>query len=380
MESVKTKSGIRELCDFGQSVWLDNISRSLIDSGELSRLIDLGITGVTSNPTIFDKAISGSPDYDDKIKELKNRGLGTFEIYDELTVRDIQDAASLFYPIYKETEGLDGYVSLEVNPLLAHKTKETIKEAERLYKEVNRPNLMLKIPATEDGFYAGRKLLSKGINVNFTLIFSLGQYLKTTDAFIKGAEEFLQSGGNLERIFSVASIFVSRIDTLVDKFIDEKINALKSRKYQDADRLLVLKGKAAVANVQLIFDSYLEKFSRDEFLRLESQGLKRQRALWASTSTKNPAYSDIKYVTELIGKNTINTMPTSTIEAFLEHGIIKDALGLEISQANEIVGSLNNFGIDIDKVCAELLRDGVLAFENSFNSLLKTIELKESKL
>lgn len=333
---------------------------------------------MTSNPTIFDKAISGSSDYDEKIRGYKSKGLSTFEIYDELTVEDIQDAADLFRPIFQETKGLDGHVSLEVDPLLAHKIEETIQEAERLYKKVNRPNVMFKIPATDNGFHAGRILLSKGINVNFTLIFSLEQYIQTTDAFIKGTTEFLKAGGDLRNIFSVASIFVSRIDTSVDKLINEKLITQKDQ----AKKIMLqnLKGKAAVANSRLIFAKYLEIFSKKEFFKLETKGLRKQRVLWASTSTKNPAYSDIKYVTELIGKSTVNTMPNSTIDAFLDHGIINNALSSDLSDANRIIVSLKNFDIDINQVCAKLLRNGVSAFENSFNSLLKTIESKKVKL
>ena len=378
MEIMQTETKVKQLCEFGQSVWFDYISRSIIDNGELSRLIDLGVTGVTSNPTIFDKAISGSLDYDEKIREFKDKGLDTFEIYDELTVRDIQDAADLFRSIFKQTKGFDGYVSLEVNPLLAHKTEETVKEAKRLHKKVNRLNVMFKIPATENGFQAARVLLSEGININFTLIFSLGQYIRTADTFIKGAKEFLKSGGDLRNIFSVASIFVSRIDTSVDKLIDENLTRLNN----ESKRITLqnLKGKAAALNSSLIFAKYLELFSKEDFLKLKEKGLRKQRVLWASTSTKNPSYSDIKYVTELIGKSTINTMPRATIDAFLDHGMIDSALSSDIRNAKEVINSLKNYDIDIEVVCAGLLRDGVVAFERSFNSLFNTIELKEEKL
>ena len=378
MEIMQTETKVKQLCEFGQSVWFDYISRSIIDNGELSRLIDLGVTGVTSNPTIFDKAISGSLDYDEKIREFKDKGLDTFEIYDELTVRDIQDAADLFRSIFKQTKGFDGYVSLEVNPLLAHKTEETVKEAKRLHKKVNRLNVMFKIPATENGFQAARVLLSEGININFTLIFSLEQYIRTADTFIKGAKEFLKSGGDLRNICSVASIFVSRIDTSVDKLIDENLTRLNN----ESKRITLqnLKGKAAALNSSLIFAKYLELFSKEDFLKLKEKGLRKQRVLWASTSTKNPSYSDIKYVTELIGKSTINTMPRATIDAFLDHGMIDSALSSDIRNAKEVINSLKNYDIDIEVVCAGLLRDGVVAFERSFNSLFNTIELKEEKL
>ena len=378
MRTVQIETKIRQLCEFGQSVWLDNINRAIIDNGTLSRLIDLGVTGVTSNPTIFDKAVSGSSDYDDRIKELKSRGLDTFGIYDELTVRDIQDAADLFSPVFEQTGGLDGNVSLEVNPLLAHKAEETIKEAQRLHRKVHRTNVMFKIPATESGFRAGEALLSKGININFTLIFSLQQYIQTAETFIKGAANFLRLGGDLRSISSVASVFVSRIDTSIDKSIEEILASLSD----EAKRITLknLKGKAAVSNSSLIFAKYLEIFSKEEFLKLKAKGLKQQRVLWASTSTKNPDYPDIKYVTELIGKSTINTLPMATIEAFLEHGEVINALTSNINSPQEVIKSLMNFDIDVNQVCIKLLKEGVNAFVKSFESLLKTIELKQENL
>ncbi|MDD5005467.1 MAG: transaldolase [Candidatus Omnitrophica bacterium] len=374
MEITQTETKIKQLSEFGQSVWLDNISRSIINNKELSRLIDLGVSGVTSNPTIFDKSISGSPDYDAKIRELKERSLSTFEIYDELTVKDIQDAADLFLPVFRQTKGFDGYVSLEVNPLLAHKTNETIKEAKRLHRKVNRPNVMFKIPATDNGFEAGKVLLSGGININFTLIFSLGQYIRTADTFINGATEFLKSGGDLRNISSVASVFVSRIDTVIDKLIGDKINNLRDETKKT--ELRNLRGSAAVANCGLIFAKSSEIFSQQEFLKLKEKGLRQQRVLWASTSTKDPVYSDIKYVTELIGKSTINTMPRPTIDAFMDHGTVKNVLAQDTKDAEHIIESLRNFDIDINQICAGLLKDGVTAFEKSFDSLLRAIELK----
>lgn len=368
---------IKELYEFGQSVWLDNISRAIIKNGYLKKLIDFDVSGVTSNPSIFDKAISESSDYDDKIREFKDKGFDAFKIYDELTIRDIQDAADLFLPVFKKTNALDGYVSLEVNPLLAHKVEETIAEAKRLYKKVDRINVLFKIPATNEGLQAGFILLSQGININFTLIFSLEQYKKTVDTFIKAAKKFSQDKGDLGSIYSVASVFVSRIDSVVDKLIDEKSVGLDAGKKVDIQKL---KGKAAVANSGLIYAKYSQVFSGKEFVDLEKRGLKKQRALWASTSTKNPSYSDIKYVTELIAKGTINTMPQATIDAFMDHGVINNALGKDSRQAESVFNSLGNFGIDVNKVCEDLLKDGVTAFEKSFNSLLNAIELKGDKV
>lgn len=361
------KTTIEKLGEFGQSIWLDNISRSMIESGRLKEMIGLGLRGMTSNPTIFDKAISSANDYDKRIEELCGKGKSTFEIYDELTVKDVQDAADIFKPVYDKTNGLDGYVSLEVNPKLAFNKDETIREAQRLFKKVNRPNVMFKVPATEPGFEAIEKLLSDGININVTLIFSLEQYIKTAGSFLKGMDGLSQKGKYLSKVHSVASVFVSRVDTVVDRMIDEK-NAPER-----------LKGKAAVANSQLIFQKYLEIFSGHGFKRLEEKGANAQRVLWASTGTKNPVYSDIKYVTELIGRNTVNTLPGDTLQAFLDHGIVKKALTSDIREARDIINSLNNAGIDVNDVCTGLLNDGIIAFEKSFDSLLTSIESKAGR-
>lgn len=362
------KTTIEKLGEFGQSVWLDNINRAMINSGRLKEMIGLGLRGMTSNPTIFDKAISTSADYDEKIKELAVSGKAIFQIYDDLTVKDIQDAADLFKPVYDKTGGLDGYVSLEVNPKLALKTQETIEEARRLCKKVNRPNVMFKVPSTDAGFDAIEELLAEGININITLIFSLGQYRKTAQAYLNAINKLVQKGKDLSKVHSVASVFVSRIDSLVDSQIREK-NASES-----------LKGKAAVANSRLIFNRFLEIFSGDEFRRLKKKGANLQRVLWGSTSTKNPAYSDIKYVTELIGKNTVNTMPDNTFKAFLDHGTIEENLTSDISDAQTVIDSLKGSGISIESVCAKLLEDGVVSFEKSFDSLLTSIETRAGKL
>lgn len=364
---------IHNLNKFGQSVWFDNINRALIDSGRLKDLIDLGLSGMTSNPTIFDKAISQSVSYDDRIIQLNKSGKSVFEIYDDLTVRDIQDAADIFRPVYEKTVKLDGYVSLEVNPLLASKPKETIEEAKRLHKKVDRPNVMFKIPATPAGFEAVEELLALGINVNVTLIFSQKQYEDTARAFLSGVKRFSKKVDDLSSIASVASVFVSRVDTYIDKIIDEPGNSTRNK-------LQSLKGKAAIANSQMIFKKYLDIFSQDDFRKLQSRNLRPQRVLWASTSTKNPEYSDIKYVTELIGRNSVNTLPDNTFDAFLDHGTIKESLPGNIENAKRVIDGLREFNIDVDNVCSTLLSDGVEAFEKSFNSLLQSIEEKSKNL
>ncbi len=362
------KTTIEKLNEFGQSVWLDNISRSMIDSGKLEKMISLGLRGITSNPSIFDKSIRLTDDYDKKIEELCNSGKSIFDIYDDLTVGDIQDAADILKKVYDQTQGLDGYVSLEVNPKLAFDRDATVKDAKRLFEKVNRQNVMFKIPATDAGFEAIETLIAEGININATLIFSLEQYIKTAKAYLNGIKKLKSSGKDLRRVHSVASIFVSRVDTTIDNMIGEN------------ERLLSLKGRAAVSNSKLIYSKYLEMFSSDEFKSLKENGANLQRVLWASTSTKNPEYSDIKYVTELIGKDTVNTLPDATLDAFLDHGIIEEALSSDITEANSIIDALRIFGINTDNVCEKLLQDGIKSFEKSFDTLLSSIEKKTREL
>ncbi|MFC1590556.1 transaldolase [Candidatus Omnitrophota bacterium] len=370
------RTNIERLNAFGQSAWLDNISRSMIDTGRLKGMIGAGLRGLTSNPSIFDKSISASADYDESIRELKNADRSTFEIYDDLTVRDVRDAADLFRGVFEESKGLDGYVSLEVNPKLAFNTRETIEEAKRLYKKVGRPNLMLKVPSTEEGFEAIEELTACGINVNCTLIFSLRQYEKTVRSYMSGIERFLQGGGSASAVRSVASVFVSRIDTVADKMLDQLIQKEASEKAKEKPS--ALKGKAAVANSKLIYKRYREFSASGEFERLKAGGANLQRVLWGSTSAKNPAYSDIKYVSELTGKDTVNTLPEATFKAFLDHGVIEEGAMSEdnIKKAADAVNELKGLGIDVDAICEQLLTDGVAAFENAFDSLLVSIEKK----
>jgi transaldolase len=346
----------------------------MIETGKLKEMINLGLRGMTSNPTIFDKAISSGTDYDEKIIELCNEGKSTFEIYDELTVRDVQDAADILLSVYRQPNGLDGYVSLEINPKLAYKTEETIEEGRRLYKKVNRPNLMFKVPSTLQGFKAIEELIASGISVNVTLIFSLEQYINTANAYMRGIKRLIQNKGDAKRVCSVASVFVSRIDTYTDNLLDSLLTKEKSEERKNL--ILSLKGKAAVANSHLIYKEYSRIFSSDEFRQLQEEDVSVQRLLWGSTSTKNPNYSDIKYVTELMGKNTVNTMPLATFNAFLDHGRVKETLTPDASSSQKIILTLRELGIDINEVCNQLLKDGVLAFEKSFDSLLSSIEKK----
>jgi transaldolase len=368
------KTILHELVEFGQSAWLDYISRSTIDSGKLAALIEQGVMGVTSNPSIFNNAVSKSADYDAHIKEMASKGKSVFEIYDELTVRDIQDAADMFRPVWDRTHGMDGYISLEIDPSLAYDTDKTIAEGLRLHARVDRPNLMLKVPATDKGFPAVTTLISKGANVNITLIFSLHNYTKAAQAYLAGAEEYLNNNGDPQRVCSVASVFVSRVDTLVDTMLEEFID---SENDEDAiNTLEALRGKAAVANAALIYDNFCDLQKSERFTALSARGIRLQRIVWGSTSTKNPEYSDIKYVTELIAKNTINTVPENTLHAFIDHGAIKETLTQNMVPAHKVITDLAMAGIRMNEVCATLLKDGVKAFEQAFTALLGSIEKK----
>ena len=363
-----SKTTMEQLGEYGQSIWLDYISRPLLKTGKLQGMIAQGLRGMTSNPSIFNESISNSSDYDENIAQLSEAGKSAFEIYDDLTVQDIKDACDIFLPLYKKTNFLDGYVSLEINPKLAMDTDASIKEGLRLFRRVAHPNAMIKVPATDAGFPVIEELLSQGVNVNTTLIFSLEQYEKTAYAFLKGAQRFSQQGGDLKRLGSVASVFVSRIDTAIDKMLGEKGEK-------------ALQGKAAVANSKIIFKRFGEIFSSNDFNSLAKEGCLPQRVLWGSTGTKNPAYSDIKYVTELIAKPTVNTVPEKTINAFLDHGNAKEAFSAkDIGDAQKVVSDLQKFGTDINDVCGKLLLDGVKAFETSFEALLAAIESKARSL
>ena len=352
-----------ELYRLGQSVWLDNINRRLILSGGLERMIETGLSGLTSNPSIFEKAISAGADYDPLITELNRRGSSAFEIYDELTLADVRDAADAFLEVFRRRQGRDGFVSLEINPKLAHDVEETVKEGKRLFGRLNRPNCMLKVPATESGFKAIEELVSYGVNVNVTLIFSLAQYIGAAEAYIKGINRFIKNKGDAGRVHSVASVFVSRLDTAVDSLLE---GLGKPH----------LKGRAATSNCALIYKKSLEIFSSSSFKSLKDRGVNPQRVLWASTSTKNPDYSDTKYVTELIARDTVNTLPEPTFQAFLDHGKVKEALTGEVSWAESHIAALSEAGIDINQECVRLQQEGIAAFEKAFDLILSTVETK----
>ncbi len=373
-----SKSTIEQLAEFGQSAWLDYISRSLLESDKFKNLMDQGLRGMTSNPSIFQNAIGDSSEYDHEIVQLKQSGKSSFEIYDALSIEDIQRAADQFKGVYEVTNKLDGYVSLEINPLLANKVDEQIAEGKRLFEKVDRKNVMIKVPSTEEGFEVIEELIASGINVNVTLIFSLEQYIKTVEAYLKGLERLSQTDFDLNDIRSVASVFVSRVDSTVDKLLDDKI--AKTTEETKKTELSCLKGKTAVSNSRIIFEKYKELFNSDRFKELAAKGAQVQRVLWGSTSTKNPAYSDVKYVTELIAQPTVNTIPEKTLIAFLDHGEVKDAFTWDADKAFETIEALKKNGIDCDEVCSKLLNDGCVAFNQAFESLLDSIEKKAAQL
>lgn len=356
-----------ELAKLGQSIWFDYIKRDLITSGELQRLIDMGLRGMTSNPTIFDKAISGSTDYDVDLRELLVQNLSTEQIYEALALKDIAMAADLLLPVYKSTNGYDGYVSIEVNPHLAHKTNETIHEAKRLFQLLDRPNVMIKIPGTQEGLPAITEVIGSGVNVNVTLIFSNDNYKQVADAYIKGLEQLDANGGEVSKIASVASFFVSRVDTSCDK----ELEAIGNKELQ---------GKIAIANSKIAYEISHQIFSGERWNKLKIKGARIQRLLWASTGTKNPDYPDTLYVDELIGADTVNTIPPATLDAFLDHGKLSITLYKNLNEAKEQMTKLAHLGIDLNKITDKLQTDGVKAFADSFDSLLKSISEKVETL
>ena len=366
---------LRELNKLGQSVWYDNLSRELLKSGELKHMIEEdGITGVTSNPTIFEKAIGQERIYENDIHALVDNGLNANAIYEHLAVADIRDAADLLKPIYEATSGVDGYVSLEVSPHLAYDKIGTVAEVRRLFSAVDRRNVMIKVPATLQGIDAFRELTASGININVTLIFSLEQYRNTATAYIEGLEKWIASGGEADRIASVASFFVSRVDTMVD----ERLNDILDPRLKTAATELA--GKAAIANARMAYGLGREIFSGEKFAGLKSKGARPQRLLWGSTGTKNPHYPDTYYVDSLIGPDTVNTMPTVTLKAYRDHGIPASSLEQDLDDARIVFHKLEALGVDMPGVMERLLEDGVKAFTDSYEALLEEIRRKRTRL
>lgn len=351
----------------GQSIWLDLLSREIMDSGKLQSLIDNDdLRGLTSNPSIFEKAISGSSDYDDDIDKLSKNENDNSAIFFGIAISDIQRAADIFKPVYDKTNGKDGFVSLEVSPYLANDTDGTIEQVRELWKKVDRKNVMIKIPGTKQGLPAIRESLREGININVTLLFGLSRYQEITEAFMGGLEDRLREGNSITNVSSVASFFLSRIDVMVDPMLKKK----------EADNLI---GEIAIASAKKAYQIYLEMIASDRFKKLEANGAQRQRVLWASTSTKNPAYSDVKYVEALIGEDTVNTLPLDTIDAFRDHGKVEDTLRKDIDHANKMMNDLEAIGIDIDKITQKLEEEGVEKFNIAYDKLLKSIADQKSK-
>jgi transaldolase len=353
----------------GQSLWYDNIERGMIKDGALAQLIKQDcVVGVTSNPSIFQKAISTSRAYDAQLRELltQRSDMPPKELYEALAITDIQAAADLLQPIYEQTRGRDGYVSLEVSPTLADATGGTIAEARRLFAAVNRPNLMIKIPATPAGLPAITEVLAAGINVNVTLIFSHQNYTEVAEAYLAGLEKLSVTGRDLSRVASVASLFVSRFDTLLDRLLAE----------HGHPEAKALQGRLAIANAKLVYKSFKETFGHPRFLKLVTKGARVQRPLWASTSAKNPAYRDVMYAEALIGPNTVNTAPPVTIKALKAHGQIQATLADELAEAEVLLARLASFGISYDQVTCQLQREGLASFAQAFDRLLQGLEEK----
>ncbi len=368
-------SPLLDLQQMGQSVWCDSISRSLLDSGELRRLIaEDGLRGMTSNPSIFEKAISGGTDYDREIRTMARAGFSAERIYEVLAIKDIQGAADQFGALFEATGGGDGYVSLEVSPHLAYRTRETVEEARRLWQAVARPNVMIKVPATPAGMPAIRQLLGEGINVNITLMFSMEHYLQVAEAYLQGIETLAASAHPVPAA-SVASFFVSRVDSVVDKLLQER--ELRAGTPAERERCRKLLGRAAVANTRLVYQKFREIFSGSRFLRLKQKGFRVQRPLWASTSTKNPRYRDVLYVEELIGPDTVNTMPLETLSAFRDHGVVRATLEEDPDGSRQTWVRLQELGIDMNAVTLKLQEDGVKLFADAFDRLLASIQSKQ---
>ncbi|MFY9607110.1 MAG: transaldolase [Blastocatellia bacterium] len=368
-----------ELTRAGQSIWYDNIERKLITSGELKRLIDEDeLRGVTSNPAIFEKAITGSDLYNDQLRELAELNKSAIEIYEELAVRDIQSAADTLAIVYDKTGGKDGYVSLECSPLLANDTAGTIEEARRLWRWVDRRNVMIKIPGTPAGMPAIEQCTYEGININITLLFSLESYEQTVEAYLRGLERRLAENKPVSTISSVASFFVSRIDTAIDKRLSELIS--KSTNDEEKARLESLLGRIAIANAKVAYQRFKDVFHGDRFTKLKAAGAQVQRPLWASTSTKNPAYRDVYYVEELIGPETIDTVPPATLAAFREHGVVRLTLEENLIEERARLQRLEAIGISLDEVTAQVLADGVRLFVEPFEKLLTAIQTRRDEI
>jgi transaldolase len=365
------------LHDAGQSIWLDFIDRTILRNGDLARRIrEDALTGMTSNPTIFEKALAEGTEYDDQLRAVP-AGRSPMELFELVETTDVRDACDSFMPVYESTNGGDGYVSIEVSPGAANSAKETVAEAQRLWAMVGRPNVMIKVPGTAEGAIAVRTLISAGLNVNITLLFAIDAHHRVIDAYMKGLEDRLSAGKPVDRIASVASFFVSRVDTEIDKRLD----ALGAKAGDSArERILALRGKAAVANAQLAYRLFRAEFSSPRWAPLQAAGARVQRPLWASTSSKNPAYRDVIYVEKLIGPDTVNTMPPATIEAFRDHGDVKRTVDADYPGADRVMSDLAEMGVDMTDVTDKLLSAGLASFQKSFDELTAGLKAKRTAL
>lgn len=366
-------NSLQETRKLGQSIWYDNVSRGLIASGAMAALVDAGITGLTSNPTIFEKAISSGADYDEQLLALALAGATATEAFEGMAIEDIQAVADLLRPVYDATDGVDGFASLEVSPTLAHDTEATVAEAQRLFAALDRPNVMIKVPGTPEGVPAVERLIGEGINVNVTLLFHRDAYTRVRDAYIAGLELLAEAGGDLSRVASVASFFVSRVDTAVDGLLEPRVQA-------GEEELADLLGKAAIANAALAYRDFQETVATQRFQSLQARGARVQRPLWASTGTKNAAYSDVLYIDSLIAPDTVNTMPPATLESYLDHGVAALSLEPSIPEAERVMDALEANGISMTEITGKLLTDGVKAFADSFVTLLANVEEKKAAL
>ena len=373
------KNRLRELHDAGQSIWLDSIDRRMLHDGELERRIrEDALTGMTSNPTIFQKALSSSNAYDEQITEAEDKNLSSWELFELLETTDVRDACDRFAGVFSSTRGADGYVSIEVSPGVSNSADATVEEARRLWKTVNRPNVMVKVPGTVEGATAVRRLTSEGINVNITLLFAIEAHERVIDAYMAGLEDRVKAKQPIDGLASVASFFVSRVDTEIDKRLDALI--AKATNQQEKERLAMLKGRAAIANAKLAYRLFQQKFAGPRWEALAKQGARVQRPLWASTSTKNPEYRDVMYVEELIGPDTVNTMPPQTIDAFRDHGVVERAVDKKIAAAEGLLKEVEAVGISVKEVTAKLLVDGIASFQKSFDELMAGLESKIGSL
>jgi transaldolase len=368
---------LHQIAQLGQSIWLDNINRTMLINGDLQRMVDEGLLGVTSNPTIFEKAVSSSDDYDEQIRQIVRgkRDIDPGEIIKELMIQDIRDACDVLRSVYDRTGGADGFVSIEVTPRKAHDTDATAEEVRYLWDRIDRPNLMVKIPATDEGLPAIEQMIYEGKNINVTLIFSVERYRQVAEVYIAGLERRAKEGKPVDTIASVASVFVSRIDTLVDSLLEQKMKEVHEDVEKEQYRNLM--GLAAVANTKLVYQKYKEIFTDNRFVRLTERQARVQRPLWGSTSTKNPAYDDLKYVSPLIGPDTVNTVPPNTYAVILEKAQPKATIEQDADKAREQVEELKRAGIDIDGVMKKLENDGVAAFEKSFDGLYELLDRKK---